>query len=176
MANCAKCGTALAEGAVFCGSCGASVTTGGAPAPASAPPAGAATSSGLTSNVAGAPSTTGWSGLTPNVAGALAYFMCLFAIVFLLLEPFKKDRFVRFHAFQSLFFVFAWIVLVVGMMIVSFIIAQIPLIGGFIALLLWPVICLGGFASWVFLMYKAYNNQKFMMPVIGKLAEQQASR
>jgi len=28
----------------------------------------------------------------------------------------------------------------------------------------------------LFTMYKAYNNEKFMLPVIGKLAEQQAER
>ena len=43
--------------------------------------------------------------MTNNVAGALAYlFAPLGGVLFLVLEPYNKDRFVRFHAFQSIFF------------------------------------------------------------------------
>jgi len=160
MANCAKCGAALLEGASFCGACGAPVSAAGGTPPA---PPGAAT-------------TAGTGGLTSNVAGALAYFTIIPAIIFLVVEPYNRDRFVKFHAFQSLFFNLAWIVLVFGMMIVSLIIGMIPVIGGIISLLMWVVICLGGFALWVFVMYKAYNQEKFRLPVIGNLAEQQAAR
>jgi uncharacterized membrane protein len=125
---------------------------------------------------AAAPSSASSGGLTSNVAGALAYFTIIPAIIFLVVEPYNRDRFVKFHAFQSLFFNLAWVVLVIGMMIVSFIIGMIPVVGGIIALLLWLVIGLGGFALWVFVMYKAYNQEKYMLPVIGKLADQQASK
>jgi uncharacterized membrane protein len=158
MAVCAKCGATLSEGTGFCGSCGTPVgaATGGPPAPA----AGAATSGGLTS----------------NMAGALAYVTIIPAIIFLVAEPYNKDRFVRFHAFQSIFFNIAWLVLIIGMMIVGFILAFIPVIGWIIGVLLWLVIGLGGFCLWVYLLYKAYNNQKFMLPVIGNMAEQQAAK
>jgi uncharacterized membrane protein len=159
MANCAKCGASLLEGAAFCGSCGAPVAAAGTAAPPAA-----------------APSSASSGGLTSNVAGALAYFTIIPAIIFLVVEPYNRDRFVKFHAFQSLFFNLAWVVLVIGMMIVSFIIGMIPVVGGIIALLLWLVIGLGGFALWVFVMYKAYNQEKYMLPVIGKLADQQASK
>ena len=50
------------------------------------------------------------AGLTPNVAGALAYLVgAITGILFLVIDPFKTDRFVRFHAFQSIFFNLAWI-------------------------------------------------------------------
>ena len=160
MANCAKCGAALLEGAAFCGSCGSTVSAAGGPPPAPA----------------GAPSTAGDGGLTSNVAGALAYFTIIPAIIFLAVEPYNKDRFVKFHAFQSLFFNIGMFVLIIGMMIVSFIIGLIPVIGGIVVLLLWLVICLGGFALWVFVVYKAYNQEKFKLPVIGNLAEQQAAK
>ena len=91
MAACAKCGTALAEGATFCGSCGTAVTAAGA-APASG---GAAPT--------GAPAAASSGGLTSNVAGALAYLTIIPAIIFLVADPYKQDRFVRFHAFQCLF-------------------------------------------------------------------------
>jgi uncharacterized membrane protein len=160
MANCAKCGTALLEGAAFCGSCGATVGAagGGPPAPA------------------GAPSTTGSSGLTSNVAGALAYFTIIPAVIFLVVEPYNKDRFIKFHAFQSLFFNLAWVVLFIGMMIAGVILGFIPVVGWIISLLLWLLVGLGGFGAWVFTMYKAYSNEKFKLPVIGNLAEQQASK
>lgn len=153
MANCAKCGAALNEGATFCGACGAPVAAagGGAPAPAAA---GTATSGGLTS----------------NVAGALAYFTIIPAIIFLVAEPYNRDRFVRFHAFQCLFLAAATF----GLFVVVGIFSMIPIIGWVIGLLVMPLMGLAVFGVVVFTMYKAYNNEKFMLPVIGKLAEQQA--
>ena len=65
------------------------------------------------------------AGLADNVAGALAYVTIIPAIVFLVLEPFNKKRFVRFHAFQCIFFAIAWIVLWIGL---SFI-GHIPFLG-----------------------------------------------
>jgi uncharacterized membrane protein len=160
MANCAKCGAALLEGATFCGSCGSPVSAaGGAPPPS-----------------AGAPSSAGSGGLTSNVAGALAYFTIIPAIIFLVVEPYNRDRFVKFHAFQSLFFNIAWVVLMVATMIGQIILALIPVVGWILAILLWLVIGLGGFGLWVFTMYKAYNNEQFKLPVIGNLAEQQAAK
>jgi len=159
MAFCAKCGAALSEGVGFCGSCGTPVgaATGGPPAPA-------------------APAPTAGGGLESNVAGALAYVTIIPAIIFLVVEPYNKDRFVRFHAFQSIFFNIAWLVLIVGMMIVGFVLAFIPVVGWIIDVLLWLAIGLGGFCLWLYLLYKAYSNEKFMLPVIGKMAEQQAAK
>ncbi|MBZ5516031.1 MAG: zinc-ribbon domain-containing protein [Acidobacteriia bacterium] len=163
MAVCAKCGAPLAEGAGFCGSCGASVSVAAAGAPAG--PA------------AGPTATTASSGgLAPNIAGALAYITIIPAIIFLVVEPYNKDRFIKFHAFQSLFFNVAWIVLVIAMMIVGLILALIPVVGWILDVLLWLAIGLGGFCLWLYTMYQAYNEKKFMLPVIGKIADQQASR
>jgi uncharacterized membrane protein len=160
MANCVKCGTALLPDAVFCGSCGTPV------AAAAAPPA-APTS---------APSAAASGGLPPNVAGALAYFTIIPPIIFLVVEPFNKDRFIRFHSFQSLFLAAAMFVAMIGMMILSFIIGMIPVIGTIVAILMWPLVSLAMFALIIFLMYQAYNEKKFMLPFIGNLAEQQASK
>ncbi|PYQ37482.1 MAG: hypothetical protein DMG99_20935, partial [Acidobacteria bacterium] len=45
------------------------------------------------------------SGLTPNLAGALAYILGLITgVLFLVLEPYKRDPFVRFHAMQSVLY------------------------------------------------------------------------
>jgi len=93
MAFCAKCGAQLAEGVTFCGSCGAPVGA----APGAAPPAAAS------------------SGMASNVAGLLTYILgFITGIIFLVIDPYKNDKFVRFHAFQSIFFnvaiVVFWIV------------------------------------------------------------------
>jgi uncharacterized membrane protein len=160
MAACAKCGATLAEGVTFCASCGTPVAAAGA-APA-----------GGTAPAASKPAAAGSSGLTSNVAGALAYLTIIPAIIFLVAEPYKSDRFVRFHAFQCLF-------VAAGAFVVYFclgIFALIPVVGWIVGLLLFPLVGLTIFATIVFSAYKAYNNEKFQIPVIGKLAEEQSSK
>ena len=154
MAFCAKCGAQVADGTPFCASCGAAV--GGAA------PVVATTSTG--------------GGLTPNVAGALAYVTIIPAILFLVMEPYNKDRFIRFHSFQCLFFAATMFVASIVVMILGFILAFVPVLGWILDLILWATLWLGSIALVIFLIYKAYNNEKFMLPVIGNLAEQQASK
>jgi uncharacterized membrane protein len=155
MASCAKCGATVAEGATFCGSCGTPIT-GGA--------------------VAAASTAARSSGLAPNIAGMLAYFTIIPAIIFLVLEPYNKDRYVRFHAFQSVFFHVAWIAAWIGMIILGIVLGTIPVIGLIIHLLLDLALFLGGFVVWLILVIKAYGNQKFHLPVIGNMAEEQAAK
>ena len=157
MAFCAKCGAQLSEGVAFCGACGA--------------PAGAAASSAGPVAV-----TSAGGGLTSNVAGALAYVTIIPAIIFLVMEPYNKDRFVRFHSFQCLFFAAAMVVLYIVMAIVASILAFIPVLGWILSALIWLVLGLGSLALAIYLIYKAYSGEKFMLPVIGNLAEQQAAR
>src|SRR5262245_11850482 len=109
---CSACGAQMADGAVTCPACGKSV----------AAPAGGATA---------APSQ---DGLSDTAAGAIAYITPIPAIVFLLLEPYNRKPFVRFHAFQSLFFYAAWVV-------VKIILMMIPIVGW----ILLPLVLLGMF-------------------------------
>ena len=123
----------------------------------------------------GAPApAAGGGGLADNVAGGLCYITIIPAIIFLVIEPYNKNKFVRFHAFQNLFFAGAWIAAYIGMMILSFVLAMIPVVGWIIALLLWLAIGLGGFICWLLMLIKAFGGGKFKMPVIGNLAEKQA--
>ncbi|MCL4781574.1 MAG: hypothetical protein KJZ70_00925 [Bryobacterales bacterium] len=114
-----------------------------------------------------------------NVAAALCYLVgVLSGIVFLVLEPYNKDRLIRFHAFQSIFLWVAVIVLGIGLSIVSLVLGFIPMIGwlaGILMMLLSLVLWFGVFGVWIYLMYKAYNNQRVVLPVIGPLAEKQAN-
>jgi uncharacterized membrane protein len=116
------------------------------------------------------------SGMTDNVAGALCYLAGLITgVLFLALAPYNQSKFVRFHAFQSIFFNVAWIGLWIAEMIVSMILASILPFGMHLLFsLLALVISLGGFLVWLLLLYKAYSNEKFMLPIIGALADKQA--
>jgi uncharacterized membrane protein len=104
------------------------------------------------------------------MAGALAYVTIIPAIVFLVLDPYNKKRFIRFHSFQCIFFAVAWTVL----WIVLAFIGHIPILG-WATVLLWPPISLAGLIIWVILVLKAYQGKTFKLPVIGDMAEQQAN-
>ena len=146
MPFCPSCGTQIADGTT-CPKC----AVGAAPVASASPAAPVA------------------AGLTDNVAGALAYVTIIPAIVFLVLEPFNKKRFVRFHSFQCLFLAAAWIVLNIVLMILS----HLPIIGWLVAILS-MLVGLALLVLVVFLILKAYQGQMFKLPVIGDIAEQQA--
>jgi uncharacterized membrane protein len=146
---CSSCGAQMPDGAMVCPACGKGST---ATATAVAAPAG----------------TTG--GLADNVAGLLAYITIIPAIIFLVIEPYNKNRFIRFHSFQNIFFCVAWIILSIALGIIG----QIPVLG-WMTLFLWPIIGLAGFIVWLVLMLKAYQGQMYKLPVIGDMAEKQAN-
>jgi len=115
------------------------------------------------------------AGMTENVASALCYlFTVITGILFLVLEPYNRNKTVRFHAFQSIFFFVATVVCWVILIAVTTILAHIPILGALVGLLLIAVLWIGVLVLWLMLMYKAYNNQKLVLPVIGPLAEKQA--
>ncbi|WP_394219473.1 DUF4870 domain-containing protein [Halobacillus trueperi] len=104
------------------------------------------------------------TGLEENVGGLLAYLLGFISgIVFLLIE--KENEFIRFHAMQSVilfgfFFVF------------GFVVNLIPIIGLFVSLLMAPVTLV----LWIVLMVKAYQGEKYHLPVTGKMAEEQLQK
>lgn len=105
---------------------------------------------------AAAPANTG---LADNVAGALAYVTIIPAILFLILEPYNKRPFVRYHAFQS-------IALGVVAIALSFFMV-IPILG-------WIVGLLGDlllFVAWIVCMSKAYQGMLFKLPIIGPFVD-----
>jgi uncharacterized membrane protein len=78
---------------------------------------------------------------------------------------------VRFHAFQAIFLHVAWIALWIVANIFG---AILPWGLSLIASLFHLALVLGGLVIWVYVMLKAYNNEKYKLPVIGDIAEQQA--
>ncbi|MBS4195601.1 DUF4870 domain-containing protein [Lederbergia citri] len=103
----------------------------------------------------------GATGLSENVAGLLCYlFWFVGGIVFLLVE--KENRFIRFHAMQS-------IALSVVFFVLSIVLAVIPFIGWLLSLILTPVMLI----LWIVLMYQAYQGKYYKLPILGELAEKQ---
>ncbi|HEY3132201.1 MAG TPA: zinc-ribbon domain-containing protein [Acidobacteriota bacterium] len=169
--TCVQCGASLEESANFCPSCGTRVASDSAPSganPASAA-GGTVQESAPTTN---APS----ADLQRNVAGLLCYILLFISgILFLLIEPYNKDKFVRFHAFQSIFFFIAWVVIGVLANVVGLIVTAIlpgPL--DFLSVIFQSLVTLGLLFLWIFLMYKAYSDEMYRLPVIGDFAAKQA--
>ncbi len=100
-------------------------------------------------------------GLDENVAGLLSYLVgFITGILFFVLE--KDNSFVRFHAMQS-------IITFGGIFVISLVLGFIPVIGWILALLL-PFVAL---ILWILLMVKAYQGERYKLPVIGDIAEKQ---
>jgi uncharacterized membrane protein len=113
-----------------------------------------------------------------NIFAAVAYLVSFIsgAVIYIMYKD-KGNKFVLFHAMQSIIAGIAIMAVFMVMGIGGTIMAFIPGIGWLIGLLmlpLWLVLCLGSFALWVFCMYKAFTGEKFLIPVIGKMAEKYA--
>ncbi|MGP0073895.1 MAG: DUF4870 domain-containing protein [Bryobacteraceae bacterium] len=113
--------------------------------------------------------------MTDNLAGALCYlFGFITGILFLVLAPYNQNRTIRFHAFQSIFLNIAWVVLWIVIRIILIPFRYIPFLGLFISLVLTSVLGLGGLILWLYMMFKTYNGEKVVLPVIGPMADKQA--
>lgn len=103
-------------------------------------------------------------GLNENIEALLCYLLTwVTGIIFLLLD--KENRFVKFHAIQS-------IVVFVPLFILSYVAGMIPFIGGLLSFLLWVLKLI----LWVLLMVKAYRGELYKVPVAGEIAEQQLNK
>jgi|SRR5215472_7591466 uncharacterized membrane protein len=145
MAFCTNCGSEVAG--QFCPKCGTKIGSGASP-------------------VGTPPTAPAGSGLTPNLASALAYIPIV-GIIFLLIEPYNKNREVRFHCFQSIFLFVPYVILR----------AIIPELYFALRSLTYLISSLVGFAFLIAIIYcgyNAYNGKKIVLPTIGALAEKQA--
>jgi uncharacterized membrane protein len=121
------------------------------------------------------PTTTTSTGLTPNLAGALSYLLGpITGVIFLLLE--KDNRFVRFHAMQSIILGVLWIVVSFALSIVSGIVAMVPILGWIVAALVSFGLAIVGLILWVLLMVKAFQGEEWEAPIAGPMARRQVAR
>jgi uncharacterized membrane protein len=149
MAFCPNCGSPV-EGK-FCAKCGAAVGVGADASPGPSFPT-------------QTPS-AGSSGLSDNVAAALCYIPII-GLIFLLIEPYNRNRLIRFHAFQSLFLLAAAIVTNILISVLTTMMWSMYF--------LWAIIRLTYLVLWLFMMFKTYSGVKIVLPIIGPIAEKQA--
>ena len=112
--------------------------------------------------------------LPETIAGALAYFL-LPAIVFLLVEPYNKSRFVRFHSFQCLGLCLVGLVVGALLRVAGFALFFIPAIGRPSLALIFMLVILAFFAVWVVLIVKALQGEMFKLPLVGHFAARHTS-
>ena len=102
-----------------------------------------------------------------NLLSAIAYIIGIFAILLYLFK--KEDKYVRFHSVQSLFL---WVpvgIVAFALGVAAAIFSVVP-----------PLACALGALSWVILVaavivalyaaYKAFNGERYELPVIGPMA------
>jgi len=116
-------------------------------------------------------------GLDGNIAAAIGYPIGIIALILIFIE--KENKFVRFHAIQSLLWGLFMTIAVIAIAIVGTIVALVAgaassslgWIIGIIVMLLylaWFVACVGGM---IYAAVKAYGNNLFKLPVVGGFAE-----
>lgn len=151
LTSCPHCAAQMPESAAFCPGCGRAMHTDAR--------------------------AQGKVGVFPEpVAGALSYFTFLPAILFLVIEPFKSNRFVRFHSIQCLLFWAAGILVAIALKLAGLLLFIIPVLGPLLVVLISVVVGLGAIVIWLVSVVKALQGHAFELPWLGGFAERWAGR
>lgn len=108
-------------------------------------------------------------GLDGNITALIGYPVGILALILIFIE--KDNKFVRFHAFQSVIFWVAVTVIYVVVGIFTGILFAVSTTLGGLFMMLFGLIGLAAFAAMIFLAFKAYQGEMFKLPVIGDMAE-----
>jgi uncharacterized membrane protein len=134
------------------------------------------------SPITGGPEDPSSIGIDAKLAAALSY-IGIVGLIFFFIE--KENRFVRFHALQSIFLALGWIILLIALLIVNVILvivvtaisATAGSVGGLlgvivslISVVVWLVLPLAFLGLLIFCAFKAYQGNIISMPIVGKLA------
>jgi uncharacterized membrane protein len=147
--SCSQCAFQMPQTAVFCPGCGRDMET-----------------HPLAQGIVG--------GLPENIAGALAYLSFVPAVIFLLLDPYRRNRFVRFHSAQCLILWLVGIVIALGLRLLGIVVFMIPVLGPLLVVIVTVAFVLGAVLLWFVLIIKALQGETFMLPWIGEVAEHSA--
>lgn len=145
--SCLQCGAEMPDTAPFCPGCGRRMID---------VPGGAVGNTGF---------------LKENVAGALAYFTFIPALLFLGIMPFKRNHFVRFHSFQSIYLLITGLLVAMVMRLAFPLLALIPWLGYLLAWLAALLVLLAWVMLWAVAVVKALQGELFKLPIIGGFAE-----
>jgi uncharacterized membrane protein len=121
------------------------------------------------------PIDTSSTGLDPKIAATLAYLVgWLTGLLFFLLE--RDSRYVRFHALQSLLGLGAIWALGVTFFALGFV--TVFFSSATFRVMMWfaEVVWIAGVVVWLVCLYKAYNGERWKLPVVGAVAERLADR
>lgn len=126
-------------------------------------------------------------GMDGNLAAALGYPIGIIAIICLIME--KENRFVKFHALQSLLLHVAFIVVAIAVWIIGIVLLIAGMAasaatnsgaaGGLVGMLfglIWLVVIVAYVGGLIFAAVKAYGGNYFKLPVIGNMAEKFANK
>lgn len=116
--------------------------------------------------------TSSHTGLVPPIAALLCYLCApVTGIVFLLLE--KDDKLVRFHAWQAVAFSVTAFLVMIALSLFAAIVGMIStLLGGLIYLMMYPAVILF-FVFWILCLIRAYEGERYHLPVLGDIVEAQ---
>lgn len=121
-------------------------------------------------------------GLDGNVAAALGYPIGIIAIICLIME--KENRFVKFHALQSILLHVGFMVVAIAVWIIGVILAIAGMaaaaatnsgaLGGIVGMLfglVWLAMIAGYIGGLIYGAVKAYGGVELKLPIIGNMAE-----
>lgn len=111
-----------------------------------------------------------------NVAGGVAYITFIPAILFLLQEPYRQNRFLRFHSAQSLLLWAVTMLAALAIRVSAIILSMMPVAGPFLIVLIVVIAALALFMIWLVLLVKALLGESFKLFVLGDIAERYAAR
>jgi len=113
------------------------------------------------------------TGLAPNIASLLCYIcMPITSIIFLIIE--KENQDVRFHAWQGTAFGVGYIILIVALELLAAILGAIASVLGIIVGFFVPIVGLAAFVVWIVCLIKAYQGERWRIPVVGDFAAKKA--
>jgi uncharacterized membrane protein len=147
--SCLECRFQMPETAAFCPGCGRSMQAGDGAEGKARP-------------------------VAESVAGGLAYFTFLPAILFLLLAPYRTNRYIRFHSLQCLLLCGAGALVALLLKLMGMVLFLIPVLGPLLVVLLNMVMLLALLLIWMVLIVKAFQGQMFRIPLLGDFADRYA--
>jgi uncharacterized membrane protein len=126
-------------------------------------------------------------GIDGNLAAALGYPIGILAIICLIMD--KENRFVKFHALQSILLHVAFIIIIIAVWILGVILLFAGIaasaatnngaLGGLMSMLfglIWLVVVVAYLGGLIFAAVKAYGGNEFKLPLVGNMAEKFANK
>lgn len=127
-------------------------------------------------------------GLDGNLAAALGYPIGIIALISLIME--KENRFVKFHALQSILLHVGFVVLAIAVWIIGIVLAigsaaasaassGAGAAGGIVGMLfglIWLLVIICYLGGLIFAALKAYQGAEFKLPVVGNMASNFANK